>query len=109
MNETAKSLPQIDATPECCVRLRHRLLIYFAVWLLAALAFQIFLQPLGLTETDLTPIEERIRWPLYTPIMAVFGLAEAATWPRSPQALAGISALAAFVLHAVVALTRVRR
>lgn len=90
------------------VRFRRRLFIYIALWLLAALAFQVFLRPLGLTETDLTPIQQRIRWPLYTPLMAVIGLAQAGTWPANPQAIAGIAAAAVFVLHAVSMLTRAR-
>ena len=101
MNEAATSLTHH-------VRFRHRLFIHIALWLLAALAFQVFLRPLGLTETDLTPIQQRIRWPLYTPLMAVIGLAQAGTWPANPPALAGMAAAAVFVLHAILMLTRAR-
>ena len=102
MNEIAMSVPAQR------VSLRKRLLIYLAVWALSALAFQVFLQPMGLTETDLTPTEQRIRWPLYTPLMALVGLAQSFTWPASPGAFAGLGAFACFAVHAVVALSRTR-
>lgn len=102
-------LPQIDAHPQRRVRFRSRLLIYFALWLLAALAFQIFLQPQGLTETHLTPIQQRISWPLYTPFMSVVGLAQAVTWPDFPKALAVFVAAVCFALHAILALACARR
>jgi len=109
MNEAMTSVPQTTPTPQHRVGFRHRMLIYFAVWLLAVLAIQVFLRPMGLTETALTPIQQRIRWPLYTPFMAVIGLAQAVTWPASPQALAGIAAVTIFALHALLMLTRTRR
>ena len=108
MNEAAMSFPQTDALPQR-VRFRSRLLIYFTGWLLAALAIQIFLEPEGLTVTHLTPIEQRISWPFYTPFMAVVGLAQAVTWPDFPQATAGLAAATCFVLHAIIALACGRR
>ncbi len=109
MNEAAMNHPQVDAGPEHSVSFSRRLLIYFAVWLLAALAFQFFLQPIGLTETALTPIQQRIRWPIYTPLMIVAGLAHAVTWSDFPQAWVGFAVAALLVLHAILALTRARR
>jgi hypothetical protein len=109
VNQTAVSFPQTDAGPDRRVSFSRRLRIYFAVWLLTALAFQVFLQPEGLTVTDLTPIQQRIRWPFYTPVMAVVGLAQAFTWPAFPQASAGFAAAGGLVLHAMFALTRARR
>ena len=109
MNEAAMNTPQTDAGPEQRVSFSRRLLIYFAVWLLAALAFQFFLHPMGLTETALTPIQQRISWPVYTPLMIVVGLAHAVTWPDFPQAWVGFAAAAFLVFHAILALTRARR
>jgi hypothetical protein len=109
MNEAATSLPEFDSTPERGIRFSARLLAYCGVWLLVALAFQFVLPPDGLTETDLSPIQQRIRWPLYTPIMAAVGLAQAATWPDFPGSLAVTIATAVFVVHAVAALTRSSR
>jgi len=91
------------------IRFSGRLLIYIAVWLLAVLAFEVFLQPEGLTETDLTPFQQRIRLPLYTPLMAVLGLAQSVTWPAIPTPFDLCGAAACFGLHAIAALTRSRR
>jgi uncharacterized membrane protein len=102
MNEVAMSVSAQR------VSLRKRLLIYLAVWALSGLAFQVFLQPMGLTETHLTPTEQRVRWPIYTPLMALVGLAQSFTWPASPGTSAGFAAFACFAVHAVVALTRTR-
>ena len=74
-------------------------------WILAAVAFQIFLQPLGLTETSLTPLQQRMQWPLLTPIMVIVGLAQASTWPAAPHAFVGISVAVGIVFHAIAALT----
>jgi hypothetical protein len=104
MNETETSQP--GTISERRVRVGTRLLIYIAMWLLAALAFQLVLQPDGLTETDLSPIQQRVRWPLYTPIMAAVGLAQAFTWPDFPGSTAFWVAVACFAVHAAVALTR---
>jgi len=109
MNEAVMSHPQLDTVSEHRVRFSRRLLTYFAVWFLAVLAFGVFLQPEGLTETDLTPFQQRIRLPLYTPLMAVAGLAQSVTWPTFPSSSALDAAAACFVLHAIVALTRSRR
>lgn len=92
-------------SPGRCVRFRIRIFSYFAGWVLVALAFQVFLQPLGLTETALTPIQQRMLWPLWAPVMVIVGLAQAATWPASPQAVVGISVAVGMVFHAFAALT----
>ena len=55
MNEAAMNSPHAGGVSERQVGFSKRLLGNLAVWLLAALAFQIFLRPAGLTETDLTP------------------------------------------------------
>ena len=109
MNEAVMSQSQFDAAPEHRVRFSRRLLIYAAVWLLAVLAFELFLQPEGLTETDLSPIQQRIRLPLYSPLMAVVGLAQSVTWPTFPSSSALDVSAACFVVHAIAALTRSRR
>lgn len=109
MNETAIGLLQTDAGAERRVSFSRRLLIYGAVWLLAALAFQVFLQPEGLTETSLAPMQQRIRWPLYTPLMAMVGLSYAVSWPDSPREDVGLAAGAGLVLHGILALACARR
>jgi hypothetical protein len=88
---------------------KRRLVTYLAIWLVAALAFEILLQPEGLTETDLTPFQQRIRMPVYVPLMAVIGLAQSVTWPTFPDSSALDVAAACLVLHAVVALSLARR
>jgi hypothetical protein len=55
-HQTPMSLPQFHSVHEHSVRFRRRLLIYFAAWFLAALAFQIFLDPEPPTATGLTPL-----------------------------------------------------
>ncbi len=77
--------------------------------LLAGLALQIFLQPVGLTESDLTPFQQHLVWIPYTPLMLVFGLAQAASWPNNVPHWAPWVALAVFALHAIFGLTRTRR
>jgi hypothetical protein len=108
MNEAAMSLPQPDAISEGPVRISTRLLIYLAVWLLAALALEVFLQPLGLTETDATPLEQRLWWPLYTPLMVFLGLAmflQVLPWPSGMAGGAALVALIYFAAQAYFALT----
>lgn len=90
------------------ITVRWRLLGYGAVWLLAALAIQLFLRPEGLTETNLNEAQQRALWLLYTPVMATIGLADAlqrvsrlADW--SPLVIA-----ICFALHALVILTQSR-
>ena len=106
MNEAQKILTRFSAVPENRVRFSTRLLIYVAMWLFAALVFQAFLQPAGLSETELTPIQQRLLWPLYTPVMAVVGLAQAGTWPVFPSALAILAGGACFAVHGIIALSR---
>ena len=93
--------------PICHLSVGQRLFWYVAVWLFTVLAFQIFLTPEGLTETNLSEMEQRIRWPLYTPIMVVIGFAEAFTWPTDFTAVAFVGAFACLVAHAITMLTRV--
>lgn len=91
------------------VPFRRRLVIYLAIWFVTALAFEIFLQPEGLTETDLTPFQQRIRMPIYVPLMTVVGLAQSVTWPTFPGTSALDVAAACLALHAVVALSLAHR
>lgn len=63
-----------DAVRGNPIHLHTRLLVYLAVWLLAALAIQVFLQPEGLTVTFLTPSQQRVEWLLFTPFMVYWGL-----------------------------------
>ena len=65
------------AEPENNVRFSTRILIYFAVWMVAVLAFEIGLEPEGLTETTLTPLQQRLELLIYAPVMVLAGLAEA--------------------------------
>jgi hypothetical protein len=84
MNEANVTVPQLGNRPAHPVRLRTCCIAYIAIWLLTAVAFEVFMQPDGMTETDLTSTQQRIRWPLYTPLMALLGLARAFTWPWHP-------------------------
>ena len=109
MNKVAMSPSPLAANPGQGIQLRTRVLVYFSVWLLAVLTIQIFLPPEGPSETDRTAIQQRLLWPLYTPLMVVVGLARAATWPsRFPDWLpwAVVTGLA---FHFIVAATRSRR
>jgi len=109
MTEAATSLSHFDAAPEQRVRLGTRFLVYFSVWLFAALAFQIFLRPEGPTESDLSPIQQRLLWPLYAPLMVVVGLVHAVTGSSRFPDWAPWAVVAGFVVHFIIALTRVRR
>lgn len=109
MIESAMSVPQPRAVPKDRIRFGRRLLVYLAVWLLAAFAFQVFLKPEGLTETDLSSLQQRISRLLHTPVMAVLGLAQSVTWPGIPGATGGFAAAACFVSQAILTLTRARR
>ena len=91
-----------------CDRFSKRLLMYLTVWVIGSLAFQAFLRPDGLTETDLSEAQQRLRWPLYTPIMVVFGLAQSATWPAFPGSMAMAVAVIVLLLLAVVVLACAR-
>ncbi|CAN5724215.1 hypothetical protein BH11VER1_BH11VER1_21350 [soil metagenome] len=90
-------------------RFKTRLFIYLAIWLLAAMAFQFFLPPEGATVTELTPFQQRIRWPLYTPIYLLVGLAQSFAWPERISSWAGVAATLCFLFHAVLTLTLSRR
>ena len=66
------------------IGVRQRVIAYLVLWLIAAIAIQIFLKPEGLTETDLSPFQQRIRWPIYTPLMIALGLGRVITLPLLP-------------------------
>jgi hypothetical protein len=83
-----------------------RLLIYLAVWLLAALAFEALLRPQGFTETHLTPLQQRLQWLFATPLMVFFGLAQALLTPRDiPQSFFWLC-VTVFLAHAIMVLRR---
>ena len=108
MNEAVIRTKHSDTASRCGVRFRMRFLIYLAVWLLAAVAFEIFLRPEGLTETHLTPLQQRLLWPLYTPLLVFFGLAQAVSTPRDiPQSFFWV-VVALLVAHAALTLSRNR-
>jgi cbb3-type cytochrome oxidase subunit 1 len=102
------SLSPFDSDSEDYVWFGRRLLIYLSVWFLAVLVCEVFLRPEGFSETSLTPFQQRIRWPLYAPLMAVVGLAQSVTWPTFPGALAITVAAVCLILQAIVSLTRSR-
>lgn len=64
------------------MELRHisfarRFLYYGITWLLAVIAFQIFLRPEGPTETDVSAFEQRLWLPFYTPVIVFIGFTRA--------------------------------
>lgn len=109
MNDAATSRSPFAAAPKRGVPLRTRVLVYFSVWPLAVLAIQIFLPPEGPSETDLTAIQQRLLWPLYTLLMVVVGLARAATWPGRFPDWVGWAVVTGLAFHFIVAATRSRR
>jgi hypothetical protein len=109
MNEAATSVSPFDVPPEHRVRLSTRVLVYFSTWILVALAFQILLRPEGPTETDFSPLQQRLLWPLYAPLMVVVGLVQAATGSARFPNWAPWLVVAGFAVHFIIALTRVRR
>lgn len=68
---------EATATPR---HFSRRFAAYLAVWILAAVAFEVLLKPEGLTETDLTEFQQRLRWPLHTPLMVLLGIWQAIGW-----------------------------
>ncbi len=106
MNEAAISPTQKQVAPEYRIRFRVRLAIYLCVWLLAVLAFEGFLRPEGLTETHLSPLQQRLQWPLYTPLMVFFGLGQALSTPSDTPQFYFWICLILFLAHAALSLTR---
>lgn len=90
------------------IKVRWRLLGYAAVWLLAALAVQLFLRPEGLTETSLNEAQQRALWLLYTPVMATIGLSHALERVRNLADWVPVIIVICFVLHAIVTLIQSR-
>ena len=90
--EPARSTPSIGA----------RCIAFALLWSLAILAFEIFLMPEGLTETDLSAFQQRVSWPLYTPVMASLGLARAlvSPWYKSYHTLNSPFIFAGFLIAA---------
>lgn len=112
MDKAVRIFSQFGVIPEpsfARVRLTIRLAVYFSVWVLVAVAFQVFLQPEGPTESSFSPLQQRLIWPLYTPLMAVIGLAQAATWPKHWPDWAPWVVVIGLAIHGVVTLTRSRR
>src|SRR5215218_10227701 len=104
------SFSHIDPVPQHQVRFSRRLAIYLSVWLLAALALEVFLRPEGLTETSASPLEQRLWLPIYTPLMVILGLAQAATWPRDHFAhWAVAAAFICFLVHGIFTLRAGKR
>jgi hypothetical protein len=89
------------------ITVARRFAIYLLIWIVAAIAVQAWLQPDSLTETNLTPIQQRIRWPLLTPVFAVLGLAHAIGGTRTAWPF--ITVVACFVTLAILALCCSRR
>ena len=96
------------ANVERSVLFRTRALAYFALWFLAAISFEIYLRPEGVTETDLSETQQRWIWLPYTPIFIAVGLAYA-TWPSDPNALLILLAFMGLAAHAILALILVHR
>ena len=67
-------------TMRASIGIGARVAVYLAVWLLAVLAIEVFLIPDSPTESHLTPLEQRLIWPLYTPLMVLVGLEQAVAW-----------------------------
>jgi hypothetical protein len=86
-----------------------RVIAFFALWILAAVAFEIFLAPEGSTVTDKSELHQRLTLPLWTPLLAAFGLAQAATWPHSFPAWAVFAPGCYFCVQAVSCLVFSRR
>lgn len=91
------------------VSIARRVLYYGAVWLFAVIAFQVLLKPDGLTESNLGELQQRVRWPLYAPIMATLGLAKAFTWPRDATGGTVFAAAVCFAVHAILTITQSHR
>ena len=81
-----------------------KLLIYLGVWLLAVLTLELFLEPEARTQSELSPLEQRLIWPLWTPLMVLFGLGHAFSLPRSIPESFSLTVFAAFIVHAVLTL-----
>ena len=81
------------------ISLKRRVHFYCAGWLCAAVALQIFLQPEGLTVTDQGPLQQRLLWLAFTPLMAIFGLAQALTGPVTPSLPMFLLAAACLLTH----------
>jgi hypothetical protein len=109
MKEAATSRSDFDSSSKQIVRLVTRVCVYFFIWLLAAIAFQIFLHPQGTTETDLTLLEQRLAWAISTPLMVVIGLSQAVMWPHQfTDGLFGV-VVTGMLLHILVTFTSSRR
>lgn len=85
----------------------QRIAVYLGLWLLAVIAFEIWLTPEGMTETHLTEAQQRIQWPLYTPLMVVVGIVEPFS-PSGDLTSNGGWIAVVFLVHAVVMLTSKR-
>jgi len=109
MSDFATMLPPFETPREPRVRLSTRLLVYFSSWLLVAVAFQPFLQPEGPTESALSPTQQRLLWPLYTPLMVVVGLVQVVTGPGHFPGWAPWVVVAGLAVHFIMAMTRARR
>ena len=81
-------------------RFRTRCIAYVSIWLLAVLAYQVFVGPDSPTETDLSPLQQFIRLPLYLPLMATLGLARALELPlhRTIEQSSDFSTFVAFLV-----------
>jgi hypothetical protein len=78
------------------VSLRARWLTFFSLWIVAAIACEIFLPLQGATETAVSPLEQRLWMPIELPLFMVFGLAQAFVWPRELWFASGWWMLLAF-------------
>jgi len=102
MNEAATSHSQFDAAPDERVSFRTRLLVYCGIWLVAALI------SLLIPDSDFT-FSEQARCALLAPLVAVFGLSLAVTFPHEPTALVGAYASSLLFIHGVATLVQTRQ
>ncbi len=86
------------------MRFRSRLLVFIGLWLLAGVAFEVFLQPEGLTETAETETHQRLMWPLVAPLMVAIGLAEDTDWSAFPTGGAMLASVGCLGLQALCTL-----
>lgn len=109
MRTEVRILSKFHPPPRDHLGLGWRLLVYLSLWALVALAFQLFLQPESAGASTASPLQQRIAWVHLTPVMAVLGLQQLLASLGHFPGWVSLVIAGAFLLLAILTLTRVRR
>jgi hypothetical protein len=90
------------------ITLKFRVLLYLIPWLCTVAAFFFSLYPESAHDTAQSPLEQALRLPFWTPLLATLGLAEGFWRMGLSHPIAGVIAALCLLVHAGIMLSNRR-